>query len=211
MNPRRGSDEVAHIAARLRRLFTRKIDGWGERTDPRAAISLAPFIAAGRLTLKMRHLPLHACVAGAEAIAGTGSRESIEHLRIKRAACAWMWSVGAVDAEEEIRGYGGRFDVYSSWADWIVEAGNSDIAKLVNAIRDDERPRFTLIPYQAVSRSDGSPRRLIAVDFVWDEAVTRDLSEAIHHRMRASMAEVDRTMRDRMIAEAQARKAARES
>lgn len=151
-----------------------------------------------------------ACVAAARMQGGTRG-ESIDHIRMKRAAREWMRAEGAVDALEEVPGYTGKFDVYSADADWIVECGNSSMDKLIEAIRDDERPRFTLVPYQDTERHDDTPRRLIAVDFVWDEALCEEMNAAILGREESAMLAHDRAQRARMIAEAQARKAAREA
>ncbi len=118
---------------------------------------------------------------------------------------------GATDAAEEVRGYDGRFDVYSADADWIVEVGNSSVDKLLDAIRDDECPRFTLIPFQRVHWLDGMPRRLIAVDFHWDDQLCADLTNETIESQREAMESAARRQRAAMIAEAQARKVARQS
>ncbi|MGC5779486.1 hypothetical protein [Methylobacterium sp. NFXW15] len=196
---------------RLRRLFTRKPDGWGARSGIEAHRILGSLVGADRVTVMMHRLPLSSCSEAASVIAGSGARESVDHLHLKRAALLWMRENGATDAAEEVRGYDGRFDGYSADADWIVEVGNSSVDKLLDAIRDDECPRFTLIPFQRTHWLDGTPRRLIAVDFHWDDQLCADLTNEMVESQREAMESAARRHRAAMIAEAQARKAARQS
>jgi hypothetical protein len=198
-----------NVAWQLSRLFNRRNDGWGARSSVGSLRTVVPLIEAGRVTIRMRRLPMAACVTAAR-MQGGGRGESIAHIRMKRAAREWMRSEGAADAREEVVGYTGKFDAYSADADWIVECGNSSLDKLIQAIRDDERPRFTLIPYQATERHDDSPRRLIAIDFIWDEALSSELNAEIVGREEAMLKADEQARRARQIAEAQARKAARE-
>lgn len=209
MNPEAGSPRRG-VAARLGRLFNRRNDGWGARSSAGSLHTVAPMIEAGRVTIRMHRLPMAACVAAAHMQSG-GRGESIAHIRMKRAAREWMRSEGAADAREEVPGYTGKFDAYSAKADWIVECGNSSLDKLIQAIRDDEHPRFTLIPYQDTERHDDSPRRLIAIDFMWDEALCGELDAQVMAREEDMLQTGEQSRRARQIAEAQARKAARES
>ncbi|KIU36535.1 hypothetical protein SR39_06230 [Methylobacterium radiotolerans] len=159
----------------------------------------------------MTRLPLLA-VQTADHLALTTTRgEGYDHLLLKRTAREWMRAEGAADAREEMRGFGGRFDVYSRDADWIVECGNSSMQKLVDAICDEEHPRFTLVPYQAIAWSDGSMRRLAAIDFVWDDGLAAELVETLIDRQDAAMKLAAHSDRARRIAEAQARKLAHSS
>lgn len=209
MNPATGS-HWRGVGYRLNRLFTRKNDGWGSRSSLDALRMLAALVQDGRVSVRLKRLPMAASVAAAR-LQGGRRNESVDHIRMKRAAREWMRAEGASDAQEEVPGYAGKFDVYSADADWIVECGNSSMDKLIQAIRDDERPRFTLIPYQDTERHDDSPRRLIAIDFVWDEALCDELNAAIDDQETAAMLAHARAYRARKIAEAQARKAAREA
>ena len=59
-----------------------------------------------------------------------------------------MRLAGDADAYYEARLYGGRADVFSPKANWIAKCGNTGITKLIDAIYDRSRPRFTLVPYQ---------------------------------------------------------------
>ena len=200
-----------HFAWRLRRLFTRKRDGFGARAPGIYVGLLADPFRSGMLRVEMRRLPAAACeeAAGLPRLSQRG--ESQDHIRMKHAGRTWMRLSGARDAELEVAGYDGRFDAYSLSHDWIVECGNSNIDKLVEAIGDADRPRFTLIPWQDVERHDGSPRRLIAADFSWDRELRDILIHAIAEDQAARMQRVERAYRNRMIAEAQARKAEREA
>jgi hypothetical protein len=197
-----------NAAQRLERLFTRRRDGWGPRSAVGSSGMVARMIEAGRLTVRMHRLPMAASLAAARMQGGARS-ESIDHIRMKRAAREWMRAEGASDAHEEVRSYNGKFDVYSADADWIVECGNSSMDKLIDAIREEDCPRFTLIPYQDTERHDDSPRRLIAVDFLWDEGLGEELNDLIMSRDAEAMLAHDRENRARKITEAQARKAAR--
>lgn len=169
---------------RLSRLFDRRNDRWGARSSRSSARMIASLIDVGRLSVRAHRLPMSAC-GSAATIPPSSSGESTDHRRMKRAAMEWMRSEGATDAKEEVLGYTGKFDVYSADADWIVECGNSDMGKLLDAIRDDERPRFTLIPYQATEWRDGSHRRLIAVDFVGRKRSDEHLDWLLREQARA--------------------------
>ncbi|MGU3286416.1 hypothetical protein, partial [Methylobacterium mesophilicum] len=201
---------MGHVARQLSRLFNRRNDGWGARSSAGSLHTVAPLIEAGRVTVRMHRLPMAACVAASRMQSG-GRGESITHIRMKRAAREWMRSEGADDAREEVPGYTGKFDAYSAKADWIVECGNSSMDKLIQAIRDDEHPRFTLIPYQDTERHDDSPRRLIAIDFMWDEALCGKLDAQFMAREGHMLETGEQLRRASQIAEAQARKAARGS
>lgn len=192
------------IIIKANRLFARKRDGFGWRNSPEAARSVYGPLRDGRITLSMTRLPLAACEAGM-AMLGNGCRtESGEHMAMKRAAVVWMSANGGADAAEEVSGYSGRFDAYSISADWIVECGNTNIGKLEHAIADEDHPRFTLIPWQPVQWPDGSPRRLIAVDFTWDDSLIREVLADRMERQGAFHQRYARARRERLIAERQA-------
>lgn len=199
-------------ARRIVHLFTRRPEPWRSRSSPDAAPRLGRLITAGLVTLRPSRVPAQFfCDAWASVPEGNAG-DGTEHQRMKRAMREWMKSCGASDAREEARGYGGRFDAYSESAGWIVEVGNTRIDKLLDAICDEDAPRFTLLPYQRLIGSTGEPRGLIAVDFVWGpEATARLISEFDDEAVEARREQDrrDRDRRARMIADAQARKAAR--
>ncbi|KAA0117927.1 hypothetical protein CIW48_27395 [Methylobacterium sp. P1-11] len=168
-----------YTSYRLEELFTRGRDGWGSRSMLNASLSLAPFIEAGRLRMIMRAIPPLSPRIEKKVASFSNARESAAHMILKHAACRWMRANGAKDAEEEVPGYGGRFDVYSEKADWIAEVGNSNVDKLAYAIMKPTPQRFTLVPYQRQAWRNGKPRRLIGIDFVWDASLGPDLEAAL--------------------------------
>ena len=151
---------------RLERLFNRRSKGWGAR-DTVASIEwlLEPF-AQGELRVEVIRLPAEASIA-ARAVRTAGRRESLEHHQLKAAAVAWMRSAGAEDAREERWCPVGKADAHSASQAWVVECGNTPMRKLFDAVEQEGISRFTLIPYQDLTWRDGSPRRLLAAEFVW--------------------------------------------
>jgi hypothetical protein len=182
---------VARFGSRLERLFNRHSKGWGSR-DTIASIEwlLTPF-ARGEIRASAVRLPLHATLAGLTVRHGA-KRESLEHHQLKAAALAWMQAEGAQDAHEERWCPVGKADAHSAAQAWVVECGNTPMRKLFDAVEQDGVRRFTLIPYQATTWQDGTPRRLIAAEFVWDD----DVPSALQAQTDAANAEAMRKWSD---------------
>lgn len=170
-NPGRGPEYA------LARLFTRRDDGWGPRDSIADHPRIVAAVAAGRIRAHANRIPRIICMAAANACPWLVGGESLDHVRLKWAAEKWMRALGAPDAEAEVATIAGIADVYSKRADWIVECGNTRFGKLRNAVMQTEAPRFTLIPYQALRLPCGATRSLIAIDFVWEPDLTRDLQD----------------------------------
>ena len=102
-----------------------------------------------------------------------------------------MRAEGATDATMEKRCFAGRADVFSDQTCWLVECGNTPIGKLNACIEREKPSRFTLIPYQPTLRHDGSPRRLIAVDFAWDLSLSHEIEDAAFLRAKAAFAHLE--------------------
>jgi len=187
MNPGSGSRSpyLRYASYRLEELFTRGGDSWGSRSILNASLSLGPFITAGRLRMALREIPPLSAAEDKLISSFANRRESAMHLVLKRAARTWMRRNGARDAEEEVFGYGGRFDVYSAKADWIAEVGHSNVDKLAYAIMKPTPQRFTLVPYQHLMWRTGKPRRLLGIDFVWDADLGPDLAAALEAQRKA--------------------------
>jgi len=180
------SNTLSRTWLRLTNLFNRRCEAWGWRdTATEYPDALAAF-EAGRIAVHIRRLPLDAVVTASRDKIWRHGNEGVDHARIKRAALLWMQGAGAADAKAEVRGVVGIADAYSDSANWIVECGNTRFGKLAEAITWEDTPRFTLIPFQDLERDDGTPRRLIAIDFSWSRDVTEDVENAqIERRRRA--------------------------
>jgi hypothetical protein len=179
------SEYLRYASYRLEELFNRGGDSWGSRSILNASLSLGPFITAGRLRMIMREIPPLSAKAEKKVASFSNAREGADHMVLKRAARDWMRVSGAKDAEEEVAGYGGRFDAYSEKADWIAEVGHSNVDKLAYSIMKPTPQRFTLVPYQRLAWRTGKPRRLIGIDFVWDDDLRPDLIAALDAQRKA--------------------------
>lgn len=180
-------ERVDRMLGRIDGLFSRNPSGWGTR-DGLGAIELliAPFIA-GRIRVRVVHLPLKACRFGLRDTHSTSS-ETLAHCQMKSAAIAWMKAEGATDAFPEQACVIGRADAYSQKACWVVECGHTAMRKLTEAVACPEPIRFTLIPFQNQTWSDGSCRRLVAADFEWDADLQGEVFEFQSAKRRAAMA-----------------------
>jgi hypothetical protein len=170
--------EPAVSAQRIDALFNRRCSRWGYRdscTDRQATYRA---FLAGRFRMTLRRVPAEWCRLALNAEVRCEGGEGEDHARLKLAALLWMRNDGADDATREARGIVGIADVYSKNANWIVECGNTRFGKLADAALWEDAPRFTLIPFQSLRRSDLSPRRFIAIDFAWTKELTADLEDA---------------------------------
>lgn len=142
-------------AQRLQSLFTRQDDGWGARD----CVTVGhPLFHVDGLKVTWARLPLGVCEQALKSrgIAGQ-ARESREHMTMKRAAVLWMLHDGAKDASEEVYCLVGRADACSLKRNWIVECGKTGVSKLVTVVASGEPIRFSLIPFQDLTKRDGEP------------------------------------------------------
>lgn len=160
---------------KLDAIFTRRQDGWGARDNITDSPHLVAAFSAGRVKMRLSRLPLHGCIYAQQGTPRRVGGESLEHARLKRAAACWMAASGAQDVTREHQTLAGTADAYSFDHNWIVECGNTRFSKLRQAVMHDSHPRFTLIPYQPTYCADGTPRRMIAIDFEWSRDLTADL------------------------------------
>lgn len=209
---------------KLQRILIRRNDGWASRSLVQSHPLLVTAMLNGDLRVDMTRLPLFACEEAQAAKVRLHGKEGDDHARLKHAALAWMADEGAKDAQAEVRMGGWIADAYSEEYIWAIECGNTDASRLMDAIRWNRAPRFTVIPFQSTHWPNERVRRLIAVDFYWRPSLTqwvvdqeviqlRSCAEALDYGyLRGKTAEqAQKDRRERQIAEAQARKAEREA
>jgi len=184
---REQSNTLKPAGIALTTLFNRRCEAWGWRDSATEWQDTLAAFEAGRIKMRIERLPLDAVTQAAAARIIRHGNEGEQHAQMKRAALLWMQSEGAADAKAEVRGVVGIADAYSFNTNWIVECGNTRFGKLADAVLWEDAPRFTLIPFQDMEWEDGSPRRLIAIDFSWDADVTEDLAMARMDRMRRAV------------------------
>lgn len=170
------------IHSRLQRLFSRLHDGWGPRDLACDHPDLVRGFTAGRIQMRMIHLPASVCAEAEQQKPMLHGTESLRHARMKLAAEAWMRGEGASDAQQEARCLVGQADCFSAARQWVVEVGNTPLRKLRVCVENPAGHRFTLIPYQRPFWRDGSVRPLIAADFAWDPSLWREIEEAAYER-----------------------------
>ncbi len=176
------------LAQMLDRLFTRRNDGWGARDRIEDSRHLLQAIADGAVKLYADRLPLSACTIAATADPIRTGGESLWHARLKVAGALALRQLGCKDVKVEAQTIGGYADVYSADTHWIVECGNTRFSKLASAVLHRSQPQFTLIPYQALTHPNGTPRRLISIDFMWSPTLTRRLNDEADVRALAAIA-----------------------
>ncbi len=166
---------VGWVGHRLTALFNRGGSACGYRdTAENSRAAFAAFLA-GRVSMRMVRLPREAVSQALKLHVSRYGTEGKDHARLKAAALLWMRSEGAEDAAPEVRGIVGIADAYSAKANWIVECGHTRFSKLADAMSWEDRPRFTLLPFQPLRWNDGRKRRPIAIDFSWSPEVTADV------------------------------------
>lgn len=212
------------ICRKLQRILIRRNDGWASRNLVQSHPLLVAAVYNGDLHVDISRLPRSACEDAQNAKVRLHGKEGDDHARLKLAALGWMKSEGATDASAEVRMGGWIADAYSESHIWAVECGNTDASRLMDAIQWCRAPRFTVIPFQNTHWNNESVRRLIAVDFYWRPSLSKWVAYREAERLRScadaldygrlqgkTIEQAERDRRERQIAEAQARKAAREA
>lgn len=175
--------ELQRLALKFDRLFERRPDPRTLRNPWVDRLWIAGAYARGDIRLRPVRIPLvFSQAADMTWSLAPKHGESLDHLLMKHAAWVWMAANGAEDARLEVHGvYGGRPDVYSKTAHWIVECGNTPIAKVRRAVRDRAPPRFTLIPHQdaaSFSYANGTKTvGLLGVDISWTDDLRREVED----------------------------------
>lgn len=158
----------------LQRLLVRHHDGWGRSSTVLKYPLLVAALCQRGLRGEMVKLPVSVCAAAQEEervlLHGT---EGMAHARLKLAALKWMHREGAIDAKPEVRFEGWIADAYSEDFTWVVECGNTDASRLMDALRWRRVPRFTVIPFQRTHWPGERIRSLIGIDFYWPPSLQR--------------------------------------
>ncbi|MGX7706285.1 hypothetical protein [Methylobacterium sp. Gmos1] len=190
-----------HPLNRLERLFNRQPRGLYPRDSIWTVPALHKPFMTGRMKLRLERIP--ADIVGEVLARGMrgGSRESEEHVVLKRVGREWMRRCGALDAAEEKEAPSGRADVYSAEHAWIIEVGMTAFGRVLSAweqagLNEEPAHRFTLLPFQALTWADETPRAVLAVDVSCDAALPGELWATRWDGMKRA----SETMWDRMSA-----------
>lgn len=127
--------------------LSRVFNSWPERGYRNTAWGLAQLVEAGLLRVACTRAP-YACGPFVSTTTETG-----EHARLKHTAVAWLLACGEPAPLVE-RGYfgqarherGPRADVLAPGLGWVVECGNTDPDRAIEALRAGFT-RFALLPY----------------------------------------------------------------
>lgn len=182
---------VERLLDQVEWIFNRGDTGWGSRDFGSTFLPLARAYILRDLAVRLIRIPAAHCAAACAGRVGSHGKESYEHALLKRSALLWARSLGAADAKEEEWCAVGRADVYSANHRWVIECGNTPIKKLVDAVRSEQQPRFTLVPYQRCPSSLPASASLIAIDFVWSPALVDELQEEARARAEEVRAAMD--------------------
>lgn len=182
---------VERLLDQVEWIFNRGDTGWGSRDFGSTFLPLARAYILRDLAVRLIRIPSSYCATAAAGRIGSHGKESREHALLKRSAMLWARSLGASDAKEEEWCAVGRADVYSAAHRWVIECGNTPIKKLVDAVRSEQQPRFTLVPYQRCPSSLPPSASLVAIDFVWCPALVEELRAEERARAEETRAAMD--------------------
>lgn len=182
---------VERLLDQVEWIFNRGDTGWGSRDGGATFLPLARAYILRDLAVRLIRIPSSHCATATAGRIGSHGKESREHALLKRSVLLWAHSLGATDAKEEQWCAVGRADVYSAAHRWVIECGNTPIKKLVDAVRSEQQPRFTLVPYQRCPSSLPPAASLVAIDFVWCPALVEELRAEERARVEETRAAMD--------------------